>query len=66
MIIQVQDDLKKLKRSLGRITLHEKGETFNIKALDTAIHRTEHGIRVSSWWAFLLDHFTELGPFTFI
>ncbi|KAM9528420.1 LOW QUALITY PROTEIN: IQ motif-containing protein H [Salvelinus alpinus] len=45
VLVQVQDDLRQLKRSLGRITFHEKGETVDLQALDTAIRRTESGIR---------------------
>ncbi|XP_045063838.1 IQ motif-containing protein H [Coregonus clupeaformis] len=45
VLVQVQDDLRQLKRTLGRITFHEKGETVDIQALDTAIRRTESGIR---------------------
>ncbi|XP_052337046.1 IQ motif-containing protein H [Oncorhynchus keta] len=45
VLVQVQDDLRQLKRSLGRITFHEKGETVDLQALDAAIRRTESGIR---------------------
>ncbi|KAL0968865.1 hypothetical protein UPYG_G00272910 [Umbra pygmaea] len=45
ILVQVQDDLRQLKNSVGRITIHNKGETVDIQALDTAIHRTENGIR---------------------
>ncbi|XP_064846403.1 IQ motif-containing protein H [Oncorhynchus masou masou] len=45
VLVQVQDDLRQLKRSLGRITFHEKGETVDLQALDAAICRTESGIR---------------------
>ncbi|XP_071392408.1 IQ motif-containing protein H [Centroberyx affinis] len=45
VLVQVQDDLRQLKHSLGKITISEKGETLDIQALDTAIRRTERGIR---------------------
>uniref|UniRef100_A0A673YAZ7 IQ motif containing H n=1 Tax=Salmo trutta TaxID=8032 RepID=A0A673YAZ7_SALTR len=45
VLVQVQDDLRQLKRSLGRITFQEKGESVDLQALDTAIRRTESGIR---------------------
>ncbi|XP_041965488.1 IQ motif-containing protein H [Alosa sapidissima] len=45
VLVQVQDDLKQLKRSLHRITLQDGGETLGIQALETAIQRTECGIQ---------------------
>ncbi|XP_031420660.1 IQ motif-containing protein H [Clupea harengus] len=45
VLVQVQDDLKQLKRSLHRVTLQDGGETLDTRALETAIHRTECGIQ---------------------
>ncbi|KAM3869947.1 IQ motif-containing protein H [Diretmus argenteus] len=45
VLVQVQDDLRQLKQSLGRITINERGQTLDIQALDSAIRRTESGIR---------------------
>nr|XP_055030438.1 IQ motif-containing protein H isoform X1 [Misgurnus anguillicaudatus] len=45
ILVQVQDDLRLLKKNLVRLTVQEKGEILDIQALDTAISRTEHGIR---------------------
>ncbi|KAM6960622.1 IQ motif-containing protein H [Aplochiton taeniatus] len=45
VLVQVQDDLRQLKRSLGRIIVNDKGESLDIAALDSAIRRTESGIR---------------------
>ncbi|XP_042266793.1 IQ motif-containing protein H isoform X1 [Thunnus maccoyii] len=45
VLVQVQDDLRQLKCSLEKISVSEKGRTLDIQALDSAIHRTESGIR---------------------
>uniref|UniRef100_A0A8C1MGG5 IQ motif containing H n=1 Tax=Cyprinus carpio TaxID=7962 RepID=A0A8C1MGG5_CYPCA len=46
ILVQVQDDLRQLKKNLVRLTVQENGEVLDIQALDVAISRTEHGIRV--------------------
>uniref|UniRef100_A0A672T222 IQ motif-containing protein H-like n=1 Tax=Sinocyclocheilus grahami TaxID=75366 RepID=A0A672T222_SINGR len=45
ILVQVQDDLRQLKKNLVRLTVQENGEVLDIQALDAAISRTEHGIR---------------------
>ncbi|KAJ8002462.1 hypothetical protein DPEC_G00159170 [Dallia pectoralis] len=45
VLVQVQDDLRQLRRSLYRVPIHRNGEIVDIQALDRAIHRTECGIR---------------------
>ena len=45
-MLQVQDDLRQLRRSVQKITVNESGKTLDVQALDTAIHRTERSIRV--------------------
>ncbi|CAK6961433.1 IQ motif-containing protein H [Scomber scombrus] len=45
VLVQVQDDLRKLKCSLEKISVSERGGTLDIQALDSAIHRTQSGIR---------------------
>ncbi|RXN18242.1 IQ domain-containing H isoform X1 [Labeo rohita] len=45
ILVQVQDDLRQLKRNLVRLTVEENGEVLDIQALDAAISRTENGIR---------------------
>ncbi|XP_051953537.1 IQ motif-containing protein H-like [Xyrauchen texanus] len=45
VLVQVQDDLRQLKKSLVRMTVHENGQMVDIQALDAAISRTENGIR---------------------
>ncbi|XP_042600039.1 IQ motif-containing protein H isoform X2 [Cyprinus carpio] len=45
ILVQVQDDLRQLKKNLVRLTVQENGEVLDIQALDVAISRTEHGIR---------------------
>uniref|UniRef100_A0A671SLM4 IQCH-like ATP-grasp domain-containing protein n=1 Tax=Sinocyclocheilus anshuiensis TaxID=1608454 RepID=A0A671SLM4_9TELE len=47
ILVQVQDDLRQLKNNLVRLTVQENGEVLDIQALDAAISRTEHGIRVT-------------------
>lgn len=42
----MQDDLRQLKKNLVQLTVQENGEILDIQALDAAISRTEHGIRV--------------------
>lgn len=43
----MQDDLRQLKKNLVRMTVQQNGEVLDIQALDTAISRTENGIRVN-------------------
>ncbi|XP_051726460.1 IQ motif-containing protein H isoform X1 [Ctenopharyngodon idella] len=45
ILVQVQDDLRQLKKNLVRLTVQQNGEVLDIQALDTAISRTENGIR---------------------
>ncbi|XP_067276603.1 IQ motif-containing protein H isoform X2 [Pseudorasbora parva] len=45
ILVQVQDDLRQLKKNLVRMTVQHDGEVLDIQALDTAISRTENGIR---------------------
>ncbi|XP_075994685.1 IQ motif-containing protein H isoform X1 [Genypterus blacodes] len=45
VLVQVQDDLRQLRRSVGKMTVSDGGETVDIQALDTAIHRTQRVIR---------------------
>ncbi|XP_073707067.1 IQ motif-containing protein H [Garra rufa] len=45
ILVQVQDDLRQLKKNLVRLTVEENGEVLDIQALDAAISRTENGIR---------------------
>lgn len=45
-ILQVQDDLRRLRCSLEKITVDERGKTLDFQALDSAIRKTESSIRV--------------------
>ncbi|XP_048024439.1 LOW QUALITY PROTEIN: IQ motif-containing protein H [Megalobrama amblycephala] len=45
ILVKVQDDLRQLKKNLVRLTVQQNGEVLDIQALDTAISRTENGIR---------------------
>ncbi|XP_051580204.1 IQ motif-containing protein H-like [Myxocyprinus asiaticus] len=45
ILVQVQDDLRQLKKSLVCMTVQDNGGIVDIQALDEAISRTENGIR---------------------
>ncbi|CAL8356373.1 unnamed protein product [Lota lota] len=45
VIVQVQDDLRQLRRSIDEIAIKRSGERLDLQALDKAIYRTECGIR---------------------
>ncbi|GAA6221404.1 IQ domain-containing protein H isoform X1 [Lates japonicus] len=45
VLLQVQDDLRKLKCSLEKIIVNEGDETLDIQPLDNAIRKTESSIR---------------------
>ncbi|KAM4749052.1 IQ domain-containing protein H [Rhinophrynus dorsalis] len=45
LLVQVQDDLEHLKKKLTHANVQGSGETVDIQDLETAIQRTEHGLR---------------------
>ncbi|XP_062922233.1 IQ motif-containing protein H [Mobula hypostoma] len=45
ILVQVQEDLKELKEKISHITIQNEGEAVDIQSLETAIHRTEIGLK---------------------
>ncbi|XP_055517395.1 IQ motif-containing protein H isoform X2 [Leucoraja erinacea] len=45
ILVQVQEDLKELKENLSQITIQTDGKTLDIQSLETAIRRTEIGLK---------------------
>ncbi|XP_048418785.2 IQ motif-containing protein H isoform X1 [Stegostoma tigrinum] len=45
VLVKVQEDLQELKEKITNITIHGKAATVNIQTLETAIRRTEMGLK---------------------
>ncbi|XP_030048690.1 IQ domain-containing protein H [Microcaecilia unicolor] len=45
ILVQIQDDLLQLKKQLAHVSIQGHGEKVDIQALETAIQRTELGLR---------------------